>query len=194
MKKNVFVLLVLLSLLLTACAKAEPETAESAPISVLTLPAPTESYVVEKISHESEAIPSIDFRYLYRGFTPVRLDDREAFADFTGFGTKIILNEEDWSAFMGSYCPGIPYYEPWDFSGDYLIASIVQGARPTYTSSNLITGLSWSDGCFLFEYENDPTGYIYALNDGDTVHFYVEVLIASREDLPGDIEDMIYHT
>ena len=135
---------------------------------------------------------SIDFRYLYRGFSTISLDDMAAFEAFSGFGTKLILNEEDRSTFMGSYCPGIPYYDTCDFSKECLIASVIQGARPTYANSNTITRLSWGEGHFVFEYENNPANYIYALNGDNGTHFYVGVIIISRADLPDDVEDFVY--
>ena len=78
---------------------------------------------------------------------------------------------------MGSYCPGIPYYDTCDFSKECLIASVIQGARPTYANSNTITRLSWGEDHFVFEYDNNPANYIYALNGDNGTHYYVEVII-----------------
>ena len=122
----------------------------------------------------------VDFRYIYRGFTAVPLNDGEMIEKFVGFGTQIITTEEEWDAFMASYCPGIPYYEPWDFSEDYLLVSIVSGARPTYASSNTIIRLFWGNGHFLPEFENNPGNYVYAMNTGEYTHFYVEVMAVSK--------------
>lgn len=82
---------------------------------------------------------------------------------------------------MASYCPGIPYDEPWNFSDDYLLASVRLGARPTYANSNTITRLTWENGMFMPEFENDPDNYVYALNSGEYTHFYVEVIAVSKE-------------
>ena len=157
-------LFVLLALFLTACGKADPAVTNSN--------APLEAEISESTGAQLPADPavpqnqgdSIDFRYLYRGFSTISLDDMAAFEAFSGFGTKLILNEEDWSTFMDSYCPGIPYYDTCDFSKECLIASVIQGARPTYANSNTITRLSWGEDHFVFEYDNNPANYIYALN------------------------------
>ena len=122
----------------------------------------------------------VDFRYIYRGFTAVPLNDGEMFEKFMGFGTQIIATEEEWDAFMASYCPGIPYYEPWDFSEDYLCASIVSGASPTYANSNTTIRLFWENGRFLPEFENNPANYVYAMNTAEYTHFYVEVMAVSK--------------
>ena len=46
---------------------------------------------------------SIDFRHIYRGFSAVPWDDTAKREAFAAFGTKIIVTEDDWSAFMASY-------------------------------------------------------------------------------------------
>lgn len=142
---------------------------------------------------EAPGSVGINFRPIYRGFTTALLDDRETIENFSAFGTKIISAEEDWNAFMASFCPGIPYYESWDFSQECLVASIIQGARPAYSCANAITGLAYGEGCFLFEYHNDPANCIYALNDDKTTHFYVEVIAVSRKDIPTDLGGLVYH-
>ena len=45
---------------------------------------------------------------------------------------------------------------------------------------------------FVFEYDNNPANYIYALNGDNGTHFYVEVIIVSRADLPDDVEGFVY--
>lgn len=122
----------------------------------------------------------VDFRYIYRGFTAVPLNDSKMFEKFMGFGTQIIATEEEWDAFMASYCPGIPYYEPWDFSEDYLCASVVSGASPTYASSNTTIRLFWENGRLLPEFENNPANYVFAMNTAEYTHFYVEVMAVSK--------------
>lgn len=147
---------------------------------------------VEEPVKFSENVANIDFRYIYRGFSPVPLDSGKQMEDYMGFGTKVILNENDWNAFMASYCSGIPYYDTWDFSQEYLIASIVSGAKPTYTNSNTITKLSWENGYFALAYENNPEHYLYALNSDEVMHFYVEIIAISKEDLPEGAELWAY--
>lgn len=184
MKKQYLFILLIVILLLSACAKestAVPETQNQMPV-------PSSAPQNEDTS---EGKP-VDFRFLYRGFSAVPLDDFSAMSDFMEFGAKIIDNDESWQAFMASYCPGIPYDEEWDFSKEYIIASITHGARPTYAVCNKLTGLSLADGHFVFEYENDPAEYIYALNGDDTAHFYVEVIIVGRENMPDDAADLLY--
>lgn len=140
----------------------------------------------------SENIANIDFRYIYRGFSPVSLDDGQQMENYMSFGTKVIVRESDWNAFLASYCPGIPCDDARDFSQECLIASIVSGARPAYANSNTITGLSWENGYFSFEYENDPSHYLYALNSSDVTHFYVEIVAISKEDFPEGAESWAY--
>lgn len=144
---------------------------------------------------EREAPGSIgvNFRPIYRGFTTALLGDRETIENFSAFGTKIISAEEDWNAFMASFCPGIPYYESWDFSQECLVASIIQGSRPAYSCADAITGLAYREGYFDFEYNNDPASCIYALNDDKITHFYVEVIAVSRKDIPADFGGLVYH-
>lgn len=193
MKTRIFPLFVLFLFLLTACGKAGP--------AAETTNAPLETGIPGSAAAEAPEDPAvprrrgdpIDFRSLYRGFSAVSLDDMEKMEAFSGFGTKLILNEEDWSAFMGSYCPGIPYDDTWDFSKECLIASVIQGARPTYASSSTLTGFTWEEGHIVLEHDNDPANSIYALNGDDHTHFYVEVIIVSRADLPEDIQDYVYH-
>lgn len=192
MKTRIFTLFVLLLFLLTACGKADPAAADTnAPLKT-EIPESTGAQAPDDLAVPQSQGNSIDFRYLYRGFSTISLDDMADFEAFSGFGTKLILNEEDWNTFMGSYCPGIPYYDTCDFSKECLIASVIQGARHEYVNSNTITRLSWGEDHFVFEYDNNPTNYIYTLNGDNGTHFYVEVIIVSREDLPDDVEDLVY--
>lgn len=187
-RKITLILFILLDLGLCACAKSSPETpAETIPMfqtEVLNEAAPAESAAVQ-----TDGIP---FRYLHRGFTAIRLEDRESFEKFSSIGRKVILTEEDWSDYMGRFCPGIPYFDSFDFSKECLLASVNFGARPAYVQSHTIKKLSVEDGYFAFEFADDPAECL-ALNTNDTTHFYVEVLIINREDLPANFEELVYH-
>lgn len=185
--KNRFWMLLPLLCLLTACGReiAEPVNAETIETQVVET---TGQRPGEQRTGEPK---SLDFRTLYRGFSPVSLDgDREAFASF---GVKVITNEDDWGTFMGSFCPGIPYEESIDFEKEYLVASMMQGSRPGYIGAEHLNGLVWKDGYFLLEYDNDSSDCIYALNGDSVTHFYVEVIIVSREDVPWVAEEQLYH-
>ena len=133
------------------------------------------SHFTPEISEE------LDFRCIYRGFTPVPLNDSEMLDRFMNFGEQTIETEEEWSAFMASFCPGIPYDEPWDFSEDVLIAYITGNTSLACTTENTITRLVWENGNFVAEYENDPADSVYALNSEAYTHFYVEVIALSRD-------------
>ena len=167
---------------LTACARettneqitesaAVQEKAESAEIPTTTEPT---DYVPEMSG-------KIDFRYIYRGFTGVPLDNREEIEKFTNFGVQMIATEDEWHAFMDTYCPGIPYNESWDFQEDYLLASVTASEDPAFAVADAVTGLTWENGSFIREYEKDPEHYAYALNTGEYTHFYVEVIAISKE-------------
>ena len=135
---------------------------------------------------------TIPFQYLYRGFSPVSLENHEEMEAFSQIGTKIITSEEEWSTYIGKYCPGIPYDACFDFSQDCLIASVVPGAKPTYICSNTIQKIHLKDGIFLMEYDNDPDASVYVLNSDTTAHFYVEILIVSREDVLPEAASYVY--
>ena len=185
--------LLFLCYLLTACSTEPPrqsidDTSEqmvqytevqAATAATSEMPSSSEA-TQPPLPFEPEWSGEVDFRYIYRGFTAVSLNDREMFEKFMGFGTQIIATEEEWDAFMASYCPGIPYYEPWDFSEDYLLASIVLGTSPTYAGSNSTTRLFWENGRFLPEFENNPANYVYAMNTAEYTHFFVEVMAVSK--------------
>lgn len=129
----------------------------------------------------SETDEKIDFNYIYRGFTAVPLNDSEMLERFMEFDEQTITTEEEWSTFMDSYCPGIPYNEPWGVSENYLIAYITEPESPVYTKADSITSLVWENGDFKPKYENDPANYVYALNSEEYTHFYVEVIAVSKE-------------
>lgn len=195
--KKVFcaVILIVLLNLLSACFGKEPgeplSMTENADHAVVQSEI---SFSAEHVQNQSfENAADIDFRYIYRGFSPVPLDDGSQMEAYMSFGTKVIVNENDWNAFLAAYCPGIPYYDPWDFSQECLIASIVSGARPAYANSNTITKLFWENGYFAFEYENDPAHYLYALNSNDVTHFYVEAIAISKGNLPDGADVWTYH-
>lgn len=188
------VMCMVLLCLLTACFETKSEEKQSIiqELDHSVVQSEISFSEVEEPMNISEAVENIDFRYIYRGFSPVPLNSGKQMEDYMGFGTKVILNENDWNVFMESYCPGIPYYDTWDFSQECLIASVVSGARPAYANSNTITKLSWEHGYFVFEYENDPNHYLYALNSDEVIHFYVEVIAISKEDFPEGAEMWTY--
>lgn len=130
---------------------------------------------------EPETSGEFDFRYIHRGFTAVPLNDSEMLERFRKTGSQIIETEEGLYDFTASYCPGIPYDGPWDFSKDYLVGYITEAAIPAYTNSNTITRMVWEDGRFVPEYENDPANYFYALNTEEYTHFFVEIVAISRD-------------
>lgn len=130
---------------------------------------------------EPEITGELDFRCIYRGFTPVPLNDSEMLDRFMNFGEQTIETEEEWNAFMATFCPGIPYDEPWDFSEDVLIAYITGDTSLACTTENTITRLAWENGNFAAEYENDPADSVYAINSEGYTHFYVEVIALSRD-------------
>lgn len=186
-RKITLILSILLALSLCACAKDRPEApSETIPAFQTEIPAET---APAEAAAQSDGIP---FRYLHRGFTAIRLEDRESFEEFSSMGLKLILTEEDWSDYMGRFCPGIPYFDSFDFSKECLLASVSFGARPTYVQSRTVTRLTVENGYFAFEYEDNPTECL-ALNTNDTTHFYVEVLIINREGLPPNFEELAYH-
>ena len=169
---------------LAACARetineqiteVQDETAESAEIPTTTEPTPVPTDYVPEMSGK------IDFRYIYRGFTGVPLDNREEIEKFGNFGVQMIATEDEWHAFMDTYCPGIPYNESWDFQEDYLLASVTASEDPAFAVADAVTGLTWENGSFIREYEKDPEHYVYALNTGEYTHFYVEVIAISKE-------------
>lgn len=146
----------------------------------------------EASSTNTEDAP-IPFQYLYRGFSPVPLGSYEEMEAFSNIGTKIITAEEDWSVYMGKYCPGIPYNISVDFSQDCLIASVVSGARPTYIGSNTIHKIYLEEGALLMECNNNPNSAVYVLNDDKTAHFYVEIVVVSRGDVLPEAASYIFH-
>ena len=160
MKKKICLMLAVMLLLLSACGgQKTPET--TAPeetvlqtadsVSVEALAAPEDPVPVN--APETEGVP-IDFRMIYHGFTAVSLDDTENYERFCGYGTKMIASEEEWSSFMAAYCPGIPYYETWDFSQDVLVTSVSHGAKPGYNQADVITSVKWNGSYVVTEYSN----------------------------------------
>ena len=192
MKKKICLMLAVMLLLLSACGgQKTPET--TAPeetvlqtedsVSVEALAAPEDPVPVN--APEAEGVP-IDFRMIYRGFTAVSLDDTETYERFCGYGTKMIASEEEWSSFMAAYCPGIPYYETWDFSQDVLVTSVSHGAKPGYNQADVITSVKWNGSYVVTEYSNDPANFVYALNpmsEEVMMNFYIEVIAVSRKDV-----------
>ena len=186
-------MLAVMLLLLSACGGQKTPEITTAPeetvlqtedsVSVEALAAPEDPVPVN--APEAEGVP-IDFRMIYRGFTAVSLDDTENYERFCGYGTKMIASEEEWSAFMAAYCPGIPYYEPWDFSQDVLVTSVSHGAKPGYNQADVITSVKWNGSYVVTEYSNDPANFVYALNpmsDEVMMNFYIEVIAVSRKDV-----------
>lgn len=107
--------------LLTACSTETPypgieaaseqmvQYTEAQADTVETSEVPSSSEATQPpLTFEPEASGEVDFRYIYKGFTAVPLNDGEMIEKFMGFGTQIIATEKEWDTFMASYCPGIP--------------------------------------------------------------------------------------
>lgn len=216
MKKQIALPLLFAALALSACAARETrpvtvpvttgETAQTEAAAFLpTEPAArplviedrmipgiesSEKYVSSTTSTASEEKPSetIPFKIFYRGFTPIPLpaEDPETYAKFSEAGRQIIQGEDQWHDFMDQYCPGIPYGTEVDFAKEYLIASVIGFARPTYSIARELVSLQVENGVLVAEYREDPENWIYALNR-DVSNFYVEVLAVKRADLPEDM-------
>ena len=87
-------------------------------------------------------VTEIPFRYLYRGFTPVSLADtgkRAAFSTVSSGGAWLIKEEETLFTFCNNFCPGVPFYEEYDFSRDDCEIKI-QAAKNGQTTA-LVKGL-----------------------------------------------------
>ena len=181
----IFILSAAMLVTMTACGKVSENIIEPE----VQTPA---SACSEKDDCDNPADSKIPFQYLYRGFSPVSLENYEEMEAFSQIGTKIITSEEEWSTYIGKYCPGIPYDASFDFSQDCLIASVVPGARPTYICSNTIQKIHLKDGTLLVEYDNDPDASVYVLNSDTTAHFYVEILIVSQEDVLPEAASYVY--
>ena len=190
-------MLAVMLLLLSACGRTtapEPTMAQyfaptkRIPVETTAEPTQPKTAVPDQTpvnEPEAEGVP-IDFRMIYRGFTAVSLDDTENYERFCAYGTKMIASEEEWSSFMAAYCPGIPYYETWDFSQDVLVTSVSHGAKPGYNQADVITSVKWNGSYVVMEYSNDPANFVYALNpmsDEVMMNFYIEVIAVSRKDV-----------
>lgn len=149
-------------------------------VEQLDIPSASDT-VTQTPTPKAEHARNVDFRYIHRGVTAVPWNNSEKLKKFSEFRERIIATETEWQVFMDLYCPGIPYDEPWDFSKDYLVAFITEGADPAYIHSNTISSLTWENGHFTPKYDNDSSNYVYALNTSEFTHFYVQVLAISKE-------------
>ena len=136
----------------------------------------------------------VDFRILYRGFTAIGLEDTDAYARFSSVGTCIIEDEDAWQDFMGSFCPGIWYFEEFSFGQDLLVASIRTLARPLMADLPPVEAVIFDENGYLkFQYSPDPGERVYALNTAGTTHFAITIAVISRKDLPGTPCNPTYH-
>ena len=141
----------------------------------------------------AEAI-EIPFRYLYRGFTPVSLADtgkRAAFSTVSSGGAWLIKEEETLFTFCNNFCPGVPFYEEYDFSRDYMLAHVCFGAKPSYNVAQNVDAVILENDYLDIQFGNDYTSYIYALNK-DVANYYVTIVIVSREDISEDLANPVY--
>ena len=141
----------------------------------------------------AEAV-EIPFRYLYRGFTPISLEDngkRAAFSTVSSGGTWLIKEEETLLTFFNNFCPGAPSYEEYDFSRDCMLARVYFGAKPTYNVAQNVDAVILENDYLDIQFNNDYTSYIYALNK-DVANYYVTIVIVSREDIPEFLANPVY--
>ena len=140
----------------------------------------------------AEAI-EIPFRYLYRGFTPVSLADtgkRAAFSTVSSGGAWLIKEEETLFTFCNNFCPGVPFYEEYDFSRDYMLAHVCFGAKPSYNVAQNVDVVTLENDYLDMQFSNDYTSYIYALNK-DVANYYVTIVIVSLEDIPENLANPV---
>ena len=136
----------------------------------------------------------VKFKYLYRGFTAVGLEDTETLAAFDEVsGDRVILTEAAWQDYMEKYCPGIHYYEDVDFKSECLIVGMSMGSKSTFATGLEVRAVTVGTDTMPIRYNDDPSTFVYALNTADVAHFYVCVLVISRGDLPeGEADGWVY--
>ena len=136
----------------------------------------------------------IPYRVFVRGFTAFSQEDQTAYqalSEISGYHW-IINNQEAFNNFQANYCSGIPGYEPYDFSKDIILATVLFGAKPTYCTASDILRVCTQDNYIYPEFSNDPADYIYAINNSGIGHFFVTLLIITRSDLPANLENPVY--
>ncbi len=150
-----------------------------------------DGFIPEDLTGEGR---EIDYRYMFSGFTPVKLEDREkydAFDSLGGYG--IIWTTDDWFSFMDNYCPGIPYDDFPDFSYECIIYSISFPAKPTYTHKSPVSSVKVYDNGLIIENDETSSSAYYALNRFDICNLAIDILIISKNDLPDNLPDYWFY-
>ena len=175
---------------LSGCGQGDSNEPASNPVANISNDLSVSADIGQVSDGLATGVGAITFKYLYRGFTSVRLENTEMFAAFNEVtGDRLILTEDDWQDYMGKYCPSIYYFEDVDFTSQCLIAVSSMGSKSTFAVSSDIKSITSGDDTLLVESDNDPDICIYALNTDDVTHFYIAVIIINRGNLPKSIAD-----
>jgi hypothetical protein len=134
----------------------------------------------------------IDFEYFFRGFAAVKGEEVASYPH----ETCIIETDEDWHDFMDKYVPGVPYDSSVDYSKEYLVASILFPAKPSYSIAADIKTFEVNEDYLEPEYVvNGMAGIsngIYAQNTEDVMHAFVNIVKVKKNDIPENVIN-IYH-
>ena len=183
MKKIIFCsLTVALVLLFSSCGNNEAVNSAQNPVNTSAV-----SITDSNLNTGGVVSGGIEFEYFYRGFTAVGENDDTL---DKMLGIKIIETDEDWSDFMGKYCPEIPYYVKHDFSRQCLVAQITTGPKPTYAESFDIQTITVdNDDLDIQGGFNTSTG-IYALNSNGHINYFINIVVVNKSDLPSTVNNV----
>ena len=137
----------------------------------------------------------IEFKITFAGFTPVSVDDKDAYAAFCRIAEhyKIILTDDDWHDFSSKYCPGIRCYEYWDFASECIIVCMSHPSLPSCTSNSPVLSVQANNNYVYVEPNNDYSTYFTVLNHYPTCNFALDIIIINKSDLPKNLPEYIIY-
>lgn len=179
------------ALTLAACGNASaPAGGDAAPTHAVVTPPPDDPEGLTERGGSDE----IGFRVLYQGFTAVGLDDAELRSEFDALpGEGFITDEESWYAFCESFCPGIWYFEDFNFTDNCLLYAVSMGAKPSFAVGHGVESVTLGASGVQVNFagnSGDNGSSVYALNTADTVHYFITLLILDRSQLPSELENV----
>lgn len=150
-----------------------------------------DDYIPDDLTGEGH---EINYRFLFSGFTSVKLENREKYEAFDSIsGCRIIWTNDDWFSFMNNYCPGIPYDDFPDFNSECIVYAIIFPAKPSYTPKLSVSSVKVYDNGIDIEYDEKSLSACYAINQYGICNLAIDILIINKSDLPDNLPNYCFY-
>jgi hypothetical protein len=177
---------ILIVLMSASCTRQVSDNKGVSNGSVIPDSSKTVSHTTDNLQNTSKK----EFEYFFRGFVDVKTDELESYPH----QSYVIETDGDWHDFMNKYVPGIYYRTTVDYTKECLVFCPTFSPHAMFGYGSDIRTLVVDDENNLapLYIKNGPMDEIYAMNDANIVHCFVNIVKMNKNDVPEGVKN-VYH-